>query len=448
MDEEIMKLAEDAIAAAETSTEIATVPDWWQNPYLIPASHGYLPPNVPALLWWLSHPDMGLSHVRYNTIDARIECEFLHWDPDPHTWEDADTSYLLCELQERTAGLYISRANLQDALVILAQERKYDPLIERLGALPTWDGIPRAERLLVDLLGAEDTPYVRAMTLHMLHGAIMRAYHPGCKFDECVVLSSQRQGIGKSTLIRKLALDDRFFTDTLGDISKKDAAEILQGKWFVEIGELESTRKKEKETVKQFLSKQEDRYRAPYAKLAVSRPRRCVFVGTTNSTAFLSDPTGNRRFLPVECDVVEPRISVFTEEADAYIAQVWAEVLHELMTVGKFSLLLPREITDEVEATRDSFTIVDPKVGLIANWIEEHCHDGDLICTLQIMQEVLYIGRDDAVKPTGKATTNEVVQILDSLPYLQRVEGRPKHSREYGQQRCWRYLPNSGSGSM
>lgn len=309
---------------AQGDAELVMTPGWWSNPYLVPDGKGwYKQPSVPAITWWLQHPVMGLSHVRYNVVDNVIEAELVPWDVKPHTWADADSSFLLCRLQELTHGLVKSRADLLDALVVMARQREYNPLLERLEGLPAWDGIPRAETLLTDFLGAEDTPYTRAVSTHMLRGALMRAYHPGCKFDECEVLSSQRQGIGKSTLVRRLSLDDRYFTDSLGDIGRKDAAENLQGKWFVEIGELESLKKKERETVKLFLSKQDDRYRAPYAKLSETRPRRCVFIGTTNSTTFLSDPTGNRRFLPVKCDVVEPKLSVFSNEATAHIELDW-----------------------------------------------------------------------------------------------------------------------------
>ena len=425
--------------------KVVEPPSWWSNPYLEPNGSGWFKqPSVPAVVWWLQHPIMGLSHVRYNVVDNVIEVELATWDERPHSWSDADASFLLCRLQELTRGLVKNRADLLDALVVVARQREYSPLLEQLEKLPSWDGVTRAATLLTDFLGAEDTPYTRAVSTHMLKGALMRVRHPGCKFDECVVLSSQRQGIGKSTLLRKLSLDDRYFTDSLGDIGKKDAAENLQGKWIVEIGELESLKKKERETVKLFLSKQDDRYRAPYAKLSETRPRRCIFVGTTNSTTFLSDPTGNRRFLPVKCDVVEPKISVFSKDAQAHIEQVWAEMLHMYRESGPWALVLPSEILKKANEACEAFTVPDPKEGMIANWLEKDCMPGERICAVQVLEQVFDVQRAEAAKPTGRALTNEIVQVFDSMPQLRRIDGRPKHSSTYGQQRCWEYLPLSG----
>lgn len=261
---EISTLAAEAEAAC--NVELVDPPAFWDNPFLDRTKQRVKPPSVSALIWWLEHPDMGLSHVRYDEIDGQIKAELLPWDSHPHAWTDTDSCFLFDMLQRSTDGLVKSRPDVSDALVIVAHKRKYNPLLDMLESLPEWDGKPRAETLLIDFLGAEDDAYTRAATMHFLRGAIMRAYRPGCKFDECLVLMSSRQGIGKSTLLNKLAMSDDFYTDSLGNLKNKDAPENMRGKWIVEVSELESLRKSEVETVKSFLSKRVDRFREPYAK--------------------------------------------------------------------------------------------------------------------------------------------------------------------------------------
>ena len=58
--------------------------------------------------------------------------------------------------------------------------------------------MPRLDTLLVDYLGAEDSPYVRAVTRKTLAAAVARAMEPGVKFDSMLILSGP-QGLGKST---------------------------------------------------------------------------------------------------------------------------------------------------------------------------------------------------------------------------------------------------------
>ena len=418
---------------------------WWSNPYLATNAKGaFYAPNVPACLWWLEHPDSGLSHVRYNAMSGTIDAELLPWNPEPHAWADADTSFLFSHMQELTDTLIKSKPNMLDALVMMAHRRKYDPLLDMLELLDEWDGTPRAETLLVDFLGAEDTRYTRDVTRHFLNGAVMRAYIPGIKFDECVVLDSKEQGIGKSTLVNKLNMRDDFFTDSLGDVTKKDAAENMRGKWIIEIGELESLRKREVETVKQFLSRRVDRYRPSYGKNAADFPRRCVFVGTTNSAAFLTDKTGNRRFLPVMCNVNKPKMDVFTELTPEYVGQVWAEVLYDReLNGGALPLVLPRDTLIEADELRETFAVDDPNAGIVLAWAVENCKPGERVCTTQIMEKVFEMPRTESTTPRHRSFQRELSEILDLLPSFERVNKgrRVKHSEVYGQQRCWEYRP-------
>jgi predicted P-loop ATPase len=81
-------------------------------------------------------------------------------------------------------------------------------------------------------------------------------------------------------------------------------------------------RRSEAETIKAFLSRSEDELRAPYARQTVLWPRSCSFMITTNDPVFLSDPSGGRRFWPIEV----PKTIDFDGLADAR-DQLLAEAL-------------------------------------------------------------------------------------------------------------------------
>ena len=165
---------------------------------------------------------------------------------------------------------------------------------EYFASLPIWDGEIRAERIFIDYLGASDTEYTRQVTRKTLCAAYKRILNPGCKFDSMPVLRGP-QGIGKSTMIAKLA--GPWYSDSLhlSDTKDKTAAEKLQGYWILEIGELAGLRKAETETLRSFITRQDDIYRAAFGRRATPHPRQCIFIGTTNAENGYLRHLGNRR---------------------------------------------------------------------------------------------------------------------------------------------------------
>ena len=218
-----------------------------------------------------------------------------------------------------------SARNYDIAVAKVTDDRSYHPIREFIENLPEWDKVPRVDTLLIDYLGADDNEYVRAVTRKTLCAAIKRVLYPGCKFDSMLVLNGP-QGVGKSTLIAKLA--GEWFSDSLnlGDTKDKTAAEKLQGYWILEIGELAGLKKAEVETLRSFLSRQNDIYRAAFGKRATPHLRQCVFFGTTNAeSGYLRDTTGNRRFWPVKTPGTGIKHS--WDLTPELICQIWAETL-------------------------------------------------------------------------------------------------------------------------
>ena len=193
-----------------------------------------------------------------------------------------------------------------------------------------WDQKPHIENLLPDFLGVAKSRYsVESMKLFML-GAINRAYHPGCKFDYMLVLVGE-QGAGKSTFFKLLAGRDEWYNDNFNTIDGDKAAEKLRGMWIVELAELLAVKKAQQvESIKAFITSTVDTYRPPYGRRTEQRPRVCVFAGTTNSSHFLTDRTGNRRYLPLLVNKRAAKRSMF-EQPDKVaeeFRQAWAEAFH------------------------------------------------------------------------------------------------------------------------
>jgi len=238
----------------------------------------------------------------------------------------------LYQLMEYDYGYKMTQKNngmIDNAIQLAAMKHTCDPVRDYLEGL-TWDGVERLDTFLIRYLGAEDCELNRVVTRLWMMGAVDRAIRPGCKFDSVLVLVGG-QGIGKTKLLSMLAGgEDAYFTNSVGEITvNKSTTELLIGKWIVEFGEIDSVKKSSVTQFKNFISKQSDSFREPYAISAEDHPRRCVFAGTTNEMTFLRDDTGERRYWIVPCEGNAEEIAQGKrgrlEGLEQEIGQLWAE---------------------------------------------------------------------------------------------------------------------------
>lgn len=309
--------------------------------------------------------DEKLKGIVFNQLSDGMEIKGeVPWEHPSRFWRDADDAQLISYV-DLNYGTFSMR-NYNIAVTKAADDRSYHPVREFLDALPEWDRVPRVDTLLIDYLGADDTPYVRAVTRKTLCGAVCRVLSPGCKFDTMLVLNGP-QGVGKSTLISRLAGD--WFSDSLNlsDTKDKTAAEKLQGYWIMEIGELAGLKKAEVETLRSFLSRQNDIYRASFGKRATPHLRQCVFFGTTNAEkGYLRDTTGNRRFWPVKTPGGSRRHSWELSGED--IRQIWAEVLVYVKAGER--LYLDGKMEDTAKSEQREAMESDEREGLVREYLD------------------------------------------------------------------------------
>lgn len=358
----------------------------------------------------------------------------LPWRPlsDGQYWTDADDACLRNYLS--IVYEIVGRAVIDDGLTEVFKRNSFHPVRDYLNGL-TWDGECRVDTLLIDYMGAKDTPYVRAVTRKWLCGAIARVMMPGVKFDTTLVLYGP-QGLGKTLIAERLG--GKWFNNTIGDVKQKDAMEQIQGSWICELAELAPTYKNDAEIVKAFLSRTIDRFRAPYGKRTEEYLRQCVFIGTTNNLLFLKDRTGNRRFWPVSGDPKRQTKIPYVDLTPEEVAQIWAEAL-TYYRQGE-ALVLPPDIEREADSTRQRHAEGFEKIGLIEefintdipeNWyswepaqMREFISDPDevinkpsnlvkrdRICALEVW-EVVFEGRRQNLTNAAAREINDILQNL------------------------------------
>lgn len=337
---------------------------------------GHVKDTLDNLVIILRH-DKALQNIAFNCHRDGIDAKGgLPWDQLKGGWNDSDNASLKVYLSKKY-GLY-SPTKTKDAVLAVAAERAYHPIKEYLDGLPEWDKVARVENLFVDYFGAPDTTYTKAVSRKSMVAAVARIYTPGTKFDSVPILNGP-QGIGKSTFYTKLA--GEWFSDslTLTDMKDKAGPEKLQGYWILELGELAGMRKADVETVKSFISRMDDKYRASYGVSVESHPRQCIIVGSTNAeSGFLRDITGNRRFWPIRVSGSSSKKAwQITEEE---VQQIWAETLvlykkgEKLYLEGDDALQAVEEQADAMEA--------DEREGLVREYLDtllpDNWHSMDL----------------------------------------------------------------------
>lgn len=329
----------------------------------------------------LYYNELAYEPYVYGNLPWRNHRGWREWDnnDDQNLW-----SYI-----ERQYGLK-SMDKIQAGLNNVIHRHYINPVKQMLeDAHDNWDGNSHVADLLPLIVGAEKNDYNTAAIHLFMMGAVSRIYHPGCKFDYMLVLVGE-QGKFKSSFFHFLAINDKWLNDNFNSLDGDRAFEKLRGMWIVELAELQATKRaKDVESIKSFITSKDDIYRSPYSRRTEHHPRMCVLAGTSNPVDFLTDRTGNRRFLPVMTNVTEATNPWLDEiGTKAIVLQAWGEIMDEFMRAGgRVPLVLDPALEKQAEEARTAYLEEDPNIGLIQEWLDKY--DEDRVCAVQLWREAL-----------------------------------------------------------
>lgn len=380
----------------------------------------------------------------------------LPWNPEDgrRLWTDTDDAGVAWYLENKFD--ITGKDKIDGALLLVSESNKINEVKDYLTALE-WDKTPRLDTVLTDYLGSDDTPYTRAVARKSLTAAVARVMQPGCKYDYVPVFVGP-QGIGKSTFLATLGKG--WFSDSLQSFEGKEAAEMIQGVWINELGEMTGYTRSETNTIKQFLSKREDIYRQAYGRRTGRYPRKCVFFGTCNQFEFLKDLTGNRRFWPVDVGKHKPKKNIWND-LPAEVDQIWAEAVMR-WRIGEPLYFEKPEMEELARAEQEKHREANIKEGVIRSFLEQpvpknynsmdlgarrmfwngNAHNVATVprkktCALEIWCEAF--GGD--MKMMKRADAMEINQILETLPNWQRINSSRKFGY-CGQQKGFEFKTN------
>lgn len=360
---------------------------------------------------------LGVTY-RYNLF---ADQELISKDDTEEEVQDHHIKILRNEFQRRYRILF-EKDFLFDTCEVIARENSFHPVLEYLDALPTEipdEYLDFAETWLIRFAGAEDTPYVREVSRLFLVAAVRRVRDPGCLFQEMVILESA-QGKGKSEGLRALVPNGEWFLDdfALHTDDSKRMLEQTDGKWIIEAAELKGFLSTSDDSVKQYLSRREDRARMSYGRKTRLKKRQFVMIGTINDLEYLKDLTGNRRYWPVR--IKEFKVEALREARDV----IWAvasylEQQHPEPEYIRLDPSLYAVATEEQEKRR----MVSPTENTLREMLE------GITGALQVsdLYKVLF---DD--KRPNKTQNQEVVAVLQALGFT-----RERTARVDGKQKWW-----------
>jgi predicted P-loop ATPase len=287
----------------------------------------------------------------HNRLDRRV------------TWSKAVDAVICRQYLYEEWGMEVGLSSTQEGIVRIAVENQYHPVWNYFESVQ-WDGINRIEHLFSRYAGAEDSAYSREVSRSLMLSVVARVFKPGSKVDTMVVMEG-KQGTGKSTFCRTLAVQSEWFMEGNLDPQDKNTTGSMQGKILIEFPEMEFMSKRDAASIKAFLSKQVDNARLPYGSEWQDFPRQCVFISTTNPDAtntYLNDPTGNRRFLPIETTAID--VPQLRKDLDL----LWAEAVHRYRQ-GEPHHFYGYEAERTAMQMQTDRQIVDEWDGIISEWI-------------------------------------------------------------------------------
>ena len=297
--------------------------------------------------------ELGVT-VRLNVISGAVDIQGLPSEFSTTNAPNVLPVYLTDYIKRH--HMKCSKQDLDDCLVLIEDKNRFNPFEEMLTANP-WDRTDRIaefpEILDIDPDGIEFKTYVIKWLWQTVSLALNDDDDPAGA--DGVLTLQGNQGIGKTRFFAVIALKADWFSEGVSiNTDNKDTIIQATGSLIAELGELDSTLKREQSALKAFLTAARDMYRLPYARAAVRRPRRTSFCATVNPEEFLNDETGSRRFWTVHVGNIDvERLNSLSKE---WVTQLWAQVYEQYYKTDPQGFRLSREERATLEKSNERYS--------------------------------------------------------------------------------------------
>jgi len=223
----------------------------------------------------------------------------------------------------------VGTTHLPAFVAAIADKNQVNPVADWIHSAQ-WDGRDRLEGLYDTLVVKDGFPksFRNSLIRRWLISAVAAALKPSGFHCRGVLTLQGKQSIGKTSWLRALVgleilRDKVVLIDHLLDVGNKDSILQAESHWLVELGELESSFKRDQARLKGFLTSPGSKIRRPYDKAPSVLQRRTVFIATVNEAEFLVDPTGNSRFWTIPVTAINYEHGIDTQQLWAQVAELF-----------------------------------------------------------------------------------------------------------------------------
>lgn len=359
----------------------------------------------------LRYPHFSGTRLRYDTFKDGIVCaphKTEAWRP----FTDVDYTNLRIVLENKDLP-GIGREMIRDAVHLVAAENAFDTAIDWINTLE-WDGVPRVEDFWIRYFGVQrdNHGYAQAVGRYTWTALAGRVLNPGVQADMVPMLVG-RQGAGKSRGVAAISPSRDFATTMSFNEPEVDRARKMRGKVVIELAELQGLRSREREEIKAWITRSDEHWTPKFMEMSTVFKRRAILFATTNDHDQLDDPTGERRWLPLEIGDVDTLGIVADRD------QLWAEAKVRYMAFG-----IEWADAEDLAATQhDRYRTEDPWRGAIERWLEQPDMSGDRPSGRKwlLAHEVAEGALSMALRSLKDHETRRIGKVLRSLGYDNKI---------------------------
>lgn len=238
-----------------------------------------------------------------------------------------------CDVSDTKGSLKL----IQSYLFNIADINRYNPIHDMLDEHKN-NNPENLERIykILNLQASFDKLLVKKWLIQTV--AFAFATYDNQVSTEGMLILQGKQGLAKTSFFRVIAGNPLWFNEGVCiDVSNKDSLIKAVSAWISELGEIDSTFKKDQSALKAFITSPLDRIRLPYAAAISDMPRTTSLCGTVNPDKFLKDDTGNRRYWVIHIDNIDKKLLFGLSKEDVF--NLWGYVYSLYLEDNKGYLL-------------------------------------------------------------------------------------------------------------